>query len=173
MVRTMGDFSDRYGSWALVAGASEGVGLSFARALAAQQVNVVMVSRRQSVLDEEAAQLEATWGISARALAIDLSGDDAAHTIAERTAELEIGLFVYCAGADPNFGPFLETPLEAAESMVRRNCLVPTQLCHHLALPMVERGRGGIILVSSGAALVGARRMVAYDRVEGVRPCPG
>ena len=46
--------------------------------------------------------------------------------------------------------------------MVVRNCLVPTQLCHQLARPMVERGRGGIILVSSGAALVGARRMAAY-----------
>ncbi len=163
MVRTMGDFRDRYGSWALVAGASEGVGLAFARALAAQQVNVVMVSRRQSVLDEEAAQLQTTWGIASRTMAVDLSEAGAALAVAEGTADLEIGMFVYCAGADPNFDPFLDAPVEAAESMVLRNCLVPTQLCHHLAQPMVARGRGGIILVSSGAALVGARRMVAYS----------
>jgi short-subunit dehydrogenase len=159
----MGEFKDRYGSWALVAGASEGVGLAFARALAAQQVNVVLLSRRSSVLDTEAAQLEEMWGIATRTLAIDLSEADAAHAIAERTADLEIGMFIYCAGADPNFGHFLDAPVEAAESMVLRNCLVPTQLCHHLAQPMVDRGRGGIILVSSGAALVGARRMVAYS----------
>jgi len=159
----MSEFSDRYGSWALIAGASEGVGLSFARALAAQQVNVVLLSRRQSVLTEAAADLEATWDIATRTVAIDLSEANAAQTIAERTADLEIGLFVYCAGADPNFGDFLDAPVEAAESMVVRNCLVPVQLCHHLAQPMLERGRGGIILVSSGAALVGARRMVAYS----------
>lgn len=159
----MGEFTDRYGSWALVAGASEGVGLAFARALAAQQVNVVLLSRRQSVLEAEAAQLEDMWGIETRILAIDLSDADAARVIAERTADLEIGMFIYCAGADPNFVHFLDAPVEAAESMVLRNCLVPIQLCHHLAQPMVERGRGGIILVSSGAALVGARRMVAYS----------
>ncbi len=158
----MGEFKDRYGSWAVIGGASEGVGLAFAHALAERQVNVVLVSRRQSVLDEAAAELQAKWGIATRALAVDLAEADAARTVAERTADLEVGLFIYCAGADPNFGPFLEAPLAAAESMVVRNCLVPTQLCHHLAQPMVERGRGGIILVSSGAALVGARRMVAY-----------
>jgi short-subunit dehydrogenase len=159
----MSEFRDRYGSWALVAGASEGVGLAFARALAAQQVNVVLLSRRQVVLDREAAQLEEMWGIATRTLAIDLSEADAGHVIAERVADLEIGLFIYCACADPNFGHFLDAPVQTAESMVLRNCLVPTQLCHHLAQPMVDRGRGGIIVVSSGAALVGARRMVTYS----------
>ena len=163
VIENMSEFRDRYGSWALIAGASEGVGLAFARALAAQQVNVVLLSRRQSVLTEVAADLEATWGITTRTVAIDLSESDAAQTIVVQTADLEVGLFIYCAGADPNFTDFLEVPLEAAESMVVRNCLVPLQLCHHLAQPMVERGRGGIILVSSGAALVGARRMVAYS----------
>ena len=163
MIENMSEFRDRYGSWALIAGASEGVGLAFARALAAQQVNVALLSRRQSVLTEVAADLEATWGITTRTMAIDLSESEAAQTIVEQTADLEVGLFIYCAGADPYFIDFLEAPLEAAESMVVRNCLVPMQLCHHLAQPMVERGRGGIILVSSGAALVGARRMVAYS----------
>jgi uncharacterized protein len=161
-VGTVGEFGDRYGTWALIAGASEGVGLAFAHALAERRVNVVLLSRRQSVLDEAAADLQTKWGIATRSVAIDLSETHAATTVAERTADLEVGLFVYCAGADPNFAPFLDAPLAAAESMVVRNCLVPTQLCHQLAQPMVERGRGGIILVSSGAALVGARRMVAY-----------
>src|SRR5580700_5130688 len=122
----MGEFKDRYGSWALVAGASEGVGLAFARALAAQQVNVVLLSRRQSVLDAEAAQLREMWGIDTRTMALDLSEPDAARVIAERTSDLEIGMFIYCAGADPNFGHFLDAPVEAAESMVLRNCMVPT-----------------------------------------------
>jgi short-subunit dehydrogenase len=158
----MSEFRERYGSWALIAGASEGVGLAFAHALAEREVNVVLLSRRQSVLDTVAAGLRASRGIDTRALAVDLAAPGAASLVTERTADLEVGLFIYCAGADPNFVQFLDAPVGAAEDMVVRNCLVLTQLCHHFAGPMVERGRGGIIVVSSGAALVGARRMVAY-----------
>jgi uncharacterized protein len=156
------EFADRYGAWALIAGASEGVGLAFARTLASRGLNVILVSRRPGVLADVAAELTATWGVDTRTVVVDLAEPDAARAIVEQTDDVEVGLFIYCAGADPNFGYFLDGPVSAAESMVVRNCLVPTQLCHHFARPMVGRGRGGIIVVSSGAALVGAPRMVAY-----------
>jgi len=161
----MGDeaaFADRYGPWALIAGASEGVGLAYAHAMGERGVHVVLLSRRQSVLDEVATDVRRRWGVETRTLAVDLSEDGAVDRVLAGTEDLEVGMFMYAAGADPNFAPFLDRPLAAATSMVTRNCLVPMQLCHHLAAPMVERGRGGIIIVSSGAALVGARRMVAY-----------
>ena len=78
------------------------------------------------------------------------------------TSDLEIGLVAYNAGADPYYEPFLANPAEVALSMVQRNCAVPVQMCHHFAGPMVARGRGGIILVGSGAGLVGAPNMAAY-----------
>ena len=156
------NFAERYGPWSLVAGASEGVGLSYARALAHRGLDVVLVARRKPALDDVATQLEEGFGVRARVLPTDLSEDGAADRIAEATEDIEIGMLMYCAGADPNFSYFLDGPVEAAEAMVRRNCLTPMRLCHRLARPMVERGRGGIVLVSSGAALVGARRMVAY-----------
>ena len=159
--RTTG-FAERYGPWALVAGASEGVGLAYAQAMAERGLDVVLVARRQPVLDDVAADLEHAHGVRARALAVDLSDEDAVTRIADGTKDVEIGMLMYCAGADPNFENFLDTPIESAEAMVRRNCLTPLRLCHHVAPPMVERGNGGIVLVSSGAALVGARRMVAY-----------
>ncbi len=155
-------FWDRYGSWALIVGASEGVGLAFAHALAEIGLNVVLLSRRQSVLEEVASQLEEQWEIETRVLAVDLSEPTAAATVIEHTADLDIGLFIYCAGADPNPRPFLEAPVNAAESLLVRNCLVPMQMCHHFAQPMVKRGHGGIILVCSGAGLVGIPRMAAY-----------
>jgi short-subunit dehydrogenase len=130
--------------------------------MAREQVNVVLVSRRQAVLDGVASELESEWGIETRTLAIDLSEPFAAQSVIDRTADLEVGLLIYNAGADPNFQEFLVSSVEAAETMVRRNCLTPIRLCHHFAQPMLERKRGGIVLVSSGAALVGARRMVAY-----------
>ncbi|MGH8995805.1 MAG: SDR family NAD(P)-dependent oxidoreductase [Acidimicrobiales bacterium] len=158
----MTEFRGRYGRWALVAGASEGVGLAFAHAVAEGGLSVALVSRRPSVLEEVAQDLRSKWPVDTRTLAIDLSEISAAEAIADMTEDLDVGLLVYCAGADPRFVDFLDAPVEAAEAMVRRNCLVPMQLCHRFARPMVERGRGGIILVSSGAGLVGARRMVAY-----------
>jgi short-subunit dehydrogenase len=155
-------FGDRYGPWALIAGASEGVGRAYARAVAERGINVVLLSRRQAVLDDLASEIAHEHGVEARTLAVDLAGEDAASTIIDATGNLELGTLVYCAGADPRFEPFLDGPVDAANAMVVRNCLVPMQLCHHFAAPMVERGRGAIVLVSSGAGLIGARRMVAY-----------
>lgn len=155
-------FAHRYGPWALVAGASEGVGLAYARAAAERGLDVALVARRRPVLEAVADDLRRTFSVRTRVLAVDLSEDDAAAGICEGTKDIEIGTLMYCAGADPNFTDFLDSPVEAADAMVRRNCLTPLRLCHHLAPPMVARGQGGIILVSSGAALVGVRRMVAY-----------
>jgi uncharacterized protein len=155
-------FVSKYGPWALVCGASDGVGAAFAEGLAERGVNVVLVARRQALLDEVAAGIADRTGVQTRTRAIDLAEHDAASAIATATADLEIGFLVYCAGADSNFKPFLDNSIGAAEAMVHRNCMVPMQLCHHFAAPMVERGRGGIVLFGSGAGLAGGPNMVAY-----------
>lgn len=155
-------FAGRYGPWALVAGASDGVGAGFARALAERGLNVVLMARRQQVLDEVAAGIRAETGVDTRTVAVDLAEPDAMATIAGATAGLEIGTVVYCAGGDPNYEPFLANPVEVPLALVRRNCVVPMQVCHHFAGAMVERGRGGIILLSSAAGLAGAPNVVAY-----------
>lgn len=155
-------FATKYGPWALVAGASDGLGAAFAAGLAERGVNVVLLARRQSVLDAVAAAIGSRSGVETRTLAIDLAQPGAAAAIAAATSDLEIGFLVCCAGADPNYEPFLANPIEAAEAMVQRNCMVPMQLCHHFAPPMVERGSGGIVIFSSGAGLAGGPNMVAY-----------
>ncbi len=68
---------------------------------------------------------------------------------------------MYRAGGDPNYEPFVTQPVEQAVALIERNCLMPMRLCHHFAAPMQERGRGGIVMLSSGAGLVGGRNMVA------------
>jgi short-subunit dehydrogenase len=155
-------FAAKYGPWALVAGASDGVGAAFAEGLAERGVNVVLLARRQAVLDRVAADIEAKTSAQTRTVAIDLAQPGAAAAVAAATGDLEIGMLVYCAGADPNFKPFLANPIEAAEAMVQRNCMVPMQLCHHFAPAMVERGSGGIVIFGSGAGLAGGPNMVAY-----------
>jgi uncharacterized protein len=155
-------FAAKYGPWALVAGASDGVGAAFTEGLAERGVNVVLVARRQAVLDEVAAGIATRTGVETRTLAVDLAEHDAASVVAAATDDLDIGFLVYCAGADPNFEPFLANPITTAEAMVHRNCMVPMQLCHHFAPAMVQRGRGGIVLFGSGAGLAGGPNMVAY-----------
>jgi uncharacterized protein len=120
------------------------------------------VARRQAVLDDVAAGIRNRTGAQTRTLAVDLAELDATSAIAAATDDLDIGFLVYCAGADPNFEPFLPRPIATAEAMVHRNCVVPMQLCHHFAPAMVQRRRGGIVLFGSGAGLAGGPNMVAY-----------
>ncbi|WP_099039253.1 SDR family NAD(P)-dependent oxidoreductase [Mycobacterium neglectum] len=158
----MSDFADKYGPWALVVGASDGCGALFAERLAREGLHVVLVARREHVLQEVAAGIAERTGAATKTLAVDLTDSDAAQTIIDATADLEIGMLVYCAGADPNYQPFLSNPVSVAEALVLRNCLVMMRLCHHYAGMMVDRGRGGIVNFSSGAALAGGPNMVAY-----------
>lgn len=155
-------FAERYGPWAVVAGASDGVGAAFAERIAENGVNVVLVARRQSTLDDVAAGIGDRTGVETRTLAVDLTDPSAAALIADATHSLDVGLLVYCAGADPAFQPFLHQPVEAAAAMVQRNCVAPMRLCHHFAPAMVARGRGGIVIFGSGAGLAGGPNMVAY-----------
>src|SRR6187402_1081954 len=156
------EFAERYGPWAVIAGGSEGVGAEFAKGLAERGINVVLLARRQAALDEVAAAIRDDTGVEVRTVAVDLADDDAVASIVAATDDIDVGLLMYCAGADPNYRPFLAEPIDSALSMVQRNCVVPMRLCHHFAGPMVARGAGAIVLVSSGGGLIGAPNMVAY-----------
>lgn len=160
--RALGDFATTYGPWAIVVGASDGVGAEFAERLARQGVGVVLVARREQLLAELAAGIGERTGADTRTLTVDLTEPDAAQRIIDATADIHVGMLVYCAGGDPNYKPFLTTPIAAAEALLQRNCLVMMRLCHHYAPAMVQLGRGGIVTFSSGAALAGGPNMVAY-----------
>jgi short-subunit dehydrogenase len=157
------EFVETYGPWAVIAGASEGVGSAFAEEVARRGCNVVLLARRRPVLEDIAERIRAASPeTEVRVLPLDLAEPDAATAVIEATADLDVGLLMYNAGADPNYKPFIDLPVSAALGMVHRNCMVPTELCHHYGAAMVTRQRGGIIVVSSGAAFAGAPNMVAY-----------
>ena len=142
----------------MIAGASDGTGAAFARHVAAHGVNVVLVARRAALLEDVARSV----GTEARVVALDLSRDDAAAELAAATEDVEVGFFVYNAGADPHSMPVLETPVGDLRSLVRRNCNTVLDTCCHFGLAMVQRGRGGLVLVTSGAAWAGARYVATY-----------
>jgi len=158
----MTDFAKRYGPWAVVAGASDGVGSAFAAAVAERGVNVVLLARRRAVLDDVAGQIRADSGVEVRAVPVDLAAPDAMATIADATKDVDVGLLMYCAGADPKIEPFLSSPVDVALGMVHRNCVVPTEMCHHFGASMAQRGRGGVILVGSAAGFAGSANIAVY-----------
>jgi uncharacterized protein len=155
----MTDFSQRYGPWAVVAGASDGVGASVARLLGDRGVNVVLVARRQGVLDEVAQTIKT----ETRTVALDLSVPDADVSLSDATEGLDVGLLVYNAGADPYASQFLDQSLESWSGLVRRNVDTVLGACHRYGSAMANRGRGGIVLVTSGAAWAGGAYIAAYS----------
>jgi short-subunit dehydrogenase len=155
-------FRERYGPWAVVAGASEGIGESFARQLAAQGLGLVLLARRQQPLDRLAEQLQA-GGTQVRSAAIDLTGADLIDQVRQATDDLMIGLLVYNAGATHGADMFLRRPVEHGLSLMQLNCRGPLLLTHHFGTRMAERGHGGIILVTSMSAAAGCARNAVYS----------
>ncbi|MDJ0848369.1 MAG: SDR family NAD(P)-dependent oxidoreductase [Myxococcota bacterium] len=155
------DFRSRYGPWAVVAGASEGLGAAFATQLAERELNVLLVARRAERLRELAAEIERTHGVETRALAVDLADDGACAAIGEAAAGLEVGLLVYNAALSV-VGPFFAAPLERHLAELDVNCRRPLELAYRLGAPMCERGRGGIVLMASLAGAQGSPRIAHY-----------
>lgn len=156
------DFIQTYGPWALVLGASEGVGSAFVEALAEKGLNIVLVSRRQATLDEVANAVQENFAIQTRTLAMDLSLPDAMETLISEVKDLEIGFVVNCAGGDSEYGHFLERDLAGDEALLFRNCTLLMRVCHHFGEQMAERGWGGIVTMSSGAAVAGVAGLATY-----------
>lgn len=151
----------RYGPWALVAGASAGLGEAFARRLAREGLSLLLVARRADALARLAADLRAGHGVEVRELAADL-GDPALPEIARAAAAgLEVGLLIYNA-AHSVIGPFVERPLEEQLRVLAVNCRGPLVLTHLLGAEMVRRGRGGILLMTSLSGSQGNPWLASY-----------
>lgn len=155
------DFSEQYGPWALVAGASEGLGAAFAEGCASRGCNVVLIARRAELLEETAAGLRERHDVDTRVLAADLGRADIGELVATVTDDIEVGLFIYNAAFAPQ-GLFVNVPLDDLVTNIAVNVTTPTILSHMLGKKMVERGRGGVVLVSSGAAHGGMKIFTTY-----------
>jgi uncharacterized protein len=155
------DFKTRYGPWALVAGASDGLGAEFATQLAAKGLNLVLVARRAEKLSTLASRLINDYGIQVRTISLDLALADTAQTIVTQTQDLEIGLFIYNAGTSVA-GPFEATTLESHLHELDLNCRTPLMLVHAIGQSMLTRQRGGMILMSSLSATVGSAFLSNY-----------
>ena len=155
-------FAERYGPWAIVAGASEGTGQEFARQLAAQGLNLVLIARRKGPLEALADEIRGAPGVECLTASIDLGSDDAAARIFAAADGREIGLFVSNAGADPHNAMFLDREVESWDGLARMNTLTMMRCCHRFGRAMRDRGRGGLLLVNSGACYIGLSELAVY-----------
>jgi len=141
---------ERYGEWALVTGASSGLGSEFARALAREGVSVVLTARREKRLRDLASELEKAHQVSTRVVAADLADPSAAEQLTEAVRDLEIAILVNNAGFG-YAGRFDKQEPERLREMVQLNCLAPVMLSAGLLPGMLARGRGAVVITGSAA----------------------
>jgi uncharacterized protein len=153
-------FKELYGPYALVAGGSYGLGAAFAEAIARRGVNVILLARDEGRLRATATRLRETHGVDVVAFAADVADYE---SVKQRLGELKlpIGLLVYDAAYAP-IGLFEEVSEDQLLRATEVNVRAPLLLAKFLSAPMIERGRGGIILMSSLAGSQGSPNIAAY-----------
>jgi short-subunit dehydrogenase len=156
------DFKAKYGPWALIIGASEGLGAAFADECAQRGLNVAIAARRQSALDIVAQGLRDRHGVETRTILADAGAADFEDIIRKGVAGLEVGFMIFNAAAEPG-GPFLKIKMEDHLNNIQVNCVAPTRLVYWLGAEMVERKRGGVVLVSSMGAITGLANWASYS----------
>jgi short-subunit dehydrogenase len=156
-------FRQKYGPWAVIAGASDGTGAAYAHQLAAAGLNLVLIARRPEPLAALAAELQGKYHVETRTASIDLYERAAGTQVLAAAAGLEVGLYVSNAGADTNGMPFLDAPLDAWRQLIHRNVLAVIEAAYGFAAAMRQRGRGGLIFMSSGTALGGQPGFAVYS----------
>lgn len=153
----MMSFSEQYGPWAVVTGAAMGVGLAFVDELHERGLGVVMVDR-DPVVDDVAAGLPG----STRTVVVDVTDPGWIDALASATADLEIGLAVANAGIS-YVGRFLDMEADLRRAVLDVNCQAAVDLASWALPSMVDRGRGGFVVTSSGSALAGTAGVGLYS----------
>ena len=155
-------FPERYGQWAVVAGAGEGIGAAFALDLARRGMNVLLIARRKHLIDSVEREIQATYKVETICLAVDLGSSETISAIETVIADKEVGVLVYNAAHIP-LGPFLDTEVSDIEQALAVNVSGPISLTRALVPGMQTRRRGAIVLMSSLAGLQGAAGLVTYS----------
>lgn len=152
---------ENYGPWAIVSGASSGIGLEIAELLAESGLNLIIHARGERALEEIAKRLKSIYGVEIKVVASDVSEAAGTQTLIEAAQTLPIGLLVASAGYGTS-GEFIHTSVHAEINMLRLNCEALLTLTHHFAQKFSAQNRGGIILMSSMVAFQGVPYSANY-----------
>jgi short-subunit dehydrogenase len=158
--------AEKYGPWAVITGASDGIGRAFAERVAAEGLNVVLVARREAALRDLSAELSRTSAVQTRVVAVDLGTPDGPAALIRAVADLDIGLAVLAAGFG-GAGAFAESSPAAEAEMVAVNVSAVVQLAQHFAHRMTARRRGGIVVFGSLLGWQGVAGQANYAATKG------
>ncbi|MHA1121391.1 MAG: SDR family NAD(P)-dependent oxidoreductase [Candidatus Heimdallarchaeota archaeon] len=150
----------------MIAGASEGLGEAFAREIASKGINIILVARRKNLLEKLCSEIANEYQVETKAVQLDLASADVLEIIKKETENLEIGLVVYNA-ASSSIGLFYHFNLEQQHKVIDINVKGPMVFTHHFGQLMKDRGKGGIILLSSLAGLQGDPYHAHYSATRG------
>jgi len=154
-------FPVKYGPWALVTGASRGIGAEFARQCAERGLNTILVATNPDLLKAQADSIKKDYGVEVKTIVLDLSREDILQTITPVTDSLEIGLLVNNAGIS-KVRPFLDHSPDQLLKQLYVNARAGLVLAHHFGKKMAGRKRGGIIFLASGSAMYGTAYCANY-----------
>jgi len=139
---------EKYGSWALITGASSGIGEGFAKRLALENMNLILVARREERLKKLSDELKGKYNANIIVAPIDLSKDNFMEELKKFVSDREVGLLVNNAGFG-YAGEFAKSDVVQQVDMIRVNCIAPALLTHHYVQQMKERKKGAIIFLGS------------------------
>ena len=142
------EFHARYGPCAVIAGATEGIGRAYAHQRAEKGLDLILIARREALLESEAHLLRRRHGVQVHTVSLDLAAADLEERFRAAIEGQDVGLLVYNA-CFSEIGTFLDTDLRSKLLTIDVNCRGPVTLTSVLAPRLVERGRGGIILISA------------------------
>jgi len=138
----------RYDSWAVVTGASSGIGREIGYRLAEAGLNLVLVGRQRTLLEQMSTELANRHSIQVRIVELNLALESSVKTLEATTRDLDVGLLIGAAGFGTS-GSFLNAQLEPEIEMLNVNCRALLELSWYFGRRFAERGRGGIVLMSS------------------------
>ena len=153
--------NNQYGEWAIVTGASSGIGLELATQLANAGFNLIINSRHLDKLQHVEKQLKATSNIAVKIVACDVSENQGIDQIIQAAKGLNVGLLIASAGYGTS-GNFIDSSLHSEINMLRVNCEALLSLTHYFSQQFVQQKRGGIILMSSMVAFQGTPYSANY-----------
>ena len=151
----------KYGDWAIITGASSGIGLELATQLASAGFNLIINARNLDKLQAVEKQLKSLYPIEIKIVVSDVSETEGIDQIIQSSSGLTIGLLIVSAGFGTS-GNFINSSLHAEINMLRVNCEALLALTHHYSQQFVQQKRGGIILMSSMVAFQGTPYSANY-----------
>ena len=156
-------FLEKYGPWAVVTGGSEGVGEAWVDALVEKGLGVIIMARRENLLEDKAQQVRGRGG-QVRTLLADCRAPDTIQRLKDLSSDIELGLLVHnVGGVGRKPVGYFDDPLEVVEGVIEINTLVPARLVYEFAPAMKARGRGGIVIVGSLSGMAGQPTQAAYS----------